>query len=63
MERKKYAHYGKELTDAVCCCVAAAANLATWFIIGEKLVGPYNFTWGRQARYASTMPWIPREHK
>lgn len=26
---KKYAHYGKELTDAVCCCVAAAANLAT----------------------------------
>lgn len=26
--------------DAVCCWVAAAANLATWFIIGEKLVGP-----------------------
>lgn len=28
------------LTEAVCCWVAAAANLATWFMIGEKLVGP-----------------------
>lgn len=28
------------LTEAVCCCVAAAANLATWLMIGEKFVGP-----------------------
>lgn len=28
------------LTVAVCCCVAWAANRATWLTIGEKFVGP-----------------------
>lgn len=31
---------GHALTEAVPCCAECAANLATWFIIGEKLVGP-----------------------
>lgn len=31
---------GFALTAAVPCCSECAANFATWFIIGEKLVGP-----------------------
>lgn len=56
--------YKGTLTEASLMLPSPAASLAILLMMGETLVGPYNWIFGRQFWYASTTPWISeqREH-
>ncbi len=57
--------YKGTLTEASLILPSPAASLAILLMMGETLVGPYNWILGRQFWYASTTPWISgqREQK
>lgn len=55
--------YKWKLTEASLILPSPAASLAILLIIGETLVGPYSWIFGRQFWYASTTPWISAHRK
>lgn len=55
--------YKGTLTEASLMLPSPAASLAILLMIGETLVGPYNWILGRQFWYASTTPWISDQRK
>lgn len=51
------------LTEAFCWWRACLAKQATWLMIGEKLVGPQNLSWGKHCWYACSTPSMPAAHR